>query len=437
MSTHKLVSNILSLGVVQLVNYIFPLITTPYISRIIGPDGYGILNYSTAFIGYFSLLIGYGFDMTATRRISLNSTNKRYVNNIASEVLWSRVFLFILATILFILALFSLEPLSDKKVVASILMVGCISNVISPQFIFQGKQELTIFSKINFVKGLLNVILVFLLIKNKGDYIWLATLTSLFSIIVNLSLCIIAIRKFKITYKFVNLKRIFHLLNSEKNYFISSVLFGFYLSTNIVVLGFFSTAKEVGYLTSSVTFMSTVNSVITAPISIALFPFVGKAFSISRECGVDTVKKIIPIVFYITLIACVILFLMAPVFIKMFYGTDFIAAILPLKIIAFLPLVGMMFNMFGVQIILNLKLDKVYMKIMIFVCLIGFLSNVIMAKYYNYVGCAVNMLLTEILLTISMFLYLKKLDINVLQISYFKFSNILQYLKSSFTSNER
>ena len=70
MKNNQLLKNIFSLGSVQLVNYVFPLITVPYVSRIIGPDSYGIINYATAFIAYFTLLIGYGFDLTGTRKIA-------------------------------------------------------------------------------------------------------------------------------------------------------------------------------------------------------------------------------------------------------------------------------------------------------------------------------------------------------------------------------
>ena len=87
MSSSKLIKNTLSLGVVQAVNYVFPLITVPYVSRIIGPEGYGIFNYSTVFVGYFTLLIAYGFDLTGTRKIAKSDGDISAINTIVSEVL--------------------------------------------------------------------------------------------------------------------------------------------------------------------------------------------------------------------------------------------------------------------------------------------------------------------------------------------------------------
>ena len=93
MSEKKLlIKNIASLGVVQIVNYIFPLITIPYISRIIGPTGLGTINYITAVVAYFTVIVGYGFDLTATRKIAYNPTSIRNRRLVLMEYLMHPVF---------------------------------------------------------------------------------------------------------------------------------------------------------------------------------------------------------------------------------------------------------------------------------------------------------------------------------------------------------
>ena len=107
----KIFKNASYLGIVQLVNYVFPLITVPYVSRIIGPEGYGIINYATTFVGYFSLLIAYGFDLTGTRRIVKHLEQPSKINQIVSEILTARILLFIISIFLFILALIYFKPI--------------------------------------------------------------------------------------------------------------------------------------------------------------------------------------------------------------------------------------------------------------------------------------------------------------------------------------
>src|SRR5690606_689706 len=103
-----LLKNIASLGVVQIVNYIFPLITIPFVSRIIGPEGFGLINYITALISYFILIIGFGFDFSATRKIALRPSSLELRSIIYSKVTGARVMLFLICTIVFIILIFNL-----------------------------------------------------------------------------------------------------------------------------------------------------------------------------------------------------------------------------------------------------------------------------------------------------------------------------------------
>ena len=67
-----LLKNVFSLSVVQIANYVFPFITVPIVSRIIGPDKFGVLSFASSFVTYFTLLINLGFDLSATRAIAAN-----------------------------------------------------------------------------------------------------------------------------------------------------------------------------------------------------------------------------------------------------------------------------------------------------------------------------------------------------------------------------
>ncbi|EJM0847537.1 oligosaccharide flippase family protein, partial [Salmonella enterica] len=82
-----MLKNIIYLLAVQGGNYIFPLITLPYLVRVLEPTGYGIYGYSFALIQYFILLVDYGFNYSAPKAISLN----RYNNDNISSIFWNIV----------------------------------------------------------------------------------------------------------------------------------------------------------------------------------------------------------------------------------------------------------------------------------------------------------------------------------------------------------
>lgn len=427
---NQLLKNIFSLGTVQLVNYVFPLITVPYVSRIIGPDSYGIIHYATAFVGYFSLLIGYGFDLTATRRITKNSGDNHYVSHIFSQVVNARILLFLVSCVLFSISIFSVAPLQQDSYVAIMLFVSTISIVLIPQYIYQGKQDLTIFAVLNFIRGAINTVLVFILIKEKNDYIILPTLSSIIAILSALFLLVYAYKKYHLKFHWIPIKKTIRLLIDERLIFFSTIVISLYTTTNTVVLGFFVSATDVGLFTVSLNLLNIINSVTNIPISTSLYPYVGTAFSKGRNAGLEVLKKIFPIVGYLTFFACIVLFLLAPLIINIFYGNKFQGSIIAFRILAFMPFIVSMSNIFGIQTMLNLGMDKIFLKATATASVIGVLLNLAMSKLYGYTGTAWSTIIIELFVTLYMYFLLRKNNISVIEKKYFSLNYTINVIKS-------
>ena len=259
----------------------------------------------------------------------------------------------------------------------------------------------------------------------------------LVAINVFLSLCI-SFFFFLYAKKIYNLKfNLIPLYNSisfiwhERVIFLSTVVISLYTTTNVVLLGFFDSIKNVGYFTTGQSLVNILTGVLTAPLSAALYPFLGSAFSKSKEEGLEVARRIIPVIFYLVTISCFTLFLFAPLAVNLLFGINFENSILPIQILAFSPLIISLSNFFGIQIMLNLNLDKIFLKIIALCSVFGLACNIFMSNYWGYIGTAYNIIIVESTVTISFFFALKKRGIHLINFNYFKPKEFLNYLKNN------
>ena len=168
---HKiLLKNTFSLSILQFANYVLPLITIPYVVRVIGPDKFGLISFAQAFATYFLLVVNYGFDLSATREISSNRDNKNTLVRIYSNVLFTKAFLFTLCTLIFTSLIFLIPKFRENILVFIVSYLIVAGYVLFPTWLFQGLEKLYITSIFNFIVKLLFTIGIFIFVRNKNDF---------------------------------------------------------------------------------------------------------------------------------------------------------------------------------------------------------------------------------------------------------------------------
>jgi PST family polysaccharide transporter len=425
-----LFKNIFSLGIMQVANLVFPLITLPIIARIIGPEKFGVINYAAAVIAYFTLLINFGFDLTATRTIAQNKDDKEKLNDVFSDILYTKILLFLASLIVFLICLYKLPAFSSEKTVAVYSYLICVAWIITPTWLYQGLQQIQKLAVFSLVTKFLFTVSVLFLVRKAEDY-YLQPLTfSIAQIITSVVSFVYCFYNYNISLKPFSLKKVWSTIAEGRMFFLSLVTINLYTSTSVVVLGLFHNSTEVGLYSAGNRLIGIAQALIFIPINYGLFPFIGTAFSKSKEEGVQILRKVLPAIVIVSIVYCLGIILASPYVVPIIYGSAFNGSIKVLVILSFIPLIINLSALFGMQAMLNLKMDNVYLRVTLIGAVFGVCINVFLSKNYGYVGTATAWLLTELIICILFYFFLLKNKVQIVSLAAFTYKD----LKSVFLS---
>ena len=242
----KSIKNGIWLYSLQFFNSVIPLLTLPYITRVLGANKFGVFSIAINIIAYYQVIVDYGFDLSATRKVSLLENNRKSIDKIYSSVIISRFIL--LCFSLFITCVYIILNINNTSqwICLLILMITLFGSCISINWFYQGIQQMKYIAIVNVISRTISVILIFLLVKSKNDLYIYCFLYSISPVISGVLGLVFAKRKFNI--KFVHVKFNDILDEFKTGWYVfttqlSSKVFG---AIGITFLGIFAKPYEVG-----------------------------------------------------------------------------------------------------------------------------------------------------------------------------------------------
>lgn len=399
-----LFKNMSSLVLIQIANFIIPLLIVPYISRIIGLENYGKLEYARTFVLYFTILIDYGFNLTATRAISTQRDNPKKINEIISNIFVAKFLLFLIATVIFWLLLQFDDTLNQKSFLLWVTYLINFGFLLFPLWFFQGMEKLATIAYINFAIKLIVVSGVIFFIKERSDY-WIYNLFLSFAqVAIGIVSVYILYAKFGIRFKIPEFKNVLNQFKNGFNVFVTTILVSFFVNYAFILLQKFGTDAEVGAYSTANKLVMTVQVLILLPFSQAFFPFITKTAKEDINLFKNHIKKASIAVAVITFVIGLITFIFAELIIRIIFGEDFLFATQTLKILAFLPVFTILNNLFSYQGLLSLNQDRIFLYIHIFftIAIVG--GSYFLIPIYGLEGVAYIRIFSEILLmSVSLF----------------------------------
>ncbi|TMN33195.1 flippase [Pseudoalteromonas sp. S2755] len=397
----RLLRNVFSLSVLQALNYALPLVTIPFLLRTLGVESYGVLAFLNATITLFIIVIDYGFNLSATRRISICRHDLSKVSNIYSAVMTAKCLLILLC----LLAAFILTLLTERYGEHQLLFFACfgvaVGHGLFPVWLYQGMEEMKYITYLNVLSKVTFTILIFLFVSSSEDIILVPIFTALGAIFVSFISLYIVKEKFGIyTVKpsFISMKNEFE---EGAHIFFSNVSSSIYTTCAPIILGVYSSSTIVGYYSAAEKVIMAVRGLFS-PISQAMYPFISRKVENNKQ---NTFTVLVyytasSFLFMLLLSSCVYLFSDLISFIIL--GEESETVVKYLKIMSFLPLIVVLSNIVGLNVMLNYNMKKEFSFIILFGALTSLLLSFIFVPSFSGTGTASILVVTELVVLFLM-----------------------------------
>ncbi len=387
----NLTSNFISLTLLQALNYILPLITLPYLVKTLGIDNFGLLSFASATVAYFGILTDYGFNLTATKEISMNRDNKSKVVEIFSSVMSIKFLLLLFSFLLLNILVFSFERFSKDWLIYLLSFGSVVGQFLFPVWFFQGMEKMKYMTYLNLVSKLIFTIAIFVFIEQKEDIYLVPLFFSLGAIIAGLLSLYIIYREFNIEFKLQKLSTLKNYLVQGWHVFLSRFYVSMYTTTNLLLLGLFTNTTIVGYYSIAEKIVLAISG-LYEPLNQTLYPYLARKYKENFDDFTILLKNI-SILF---IISTIMLFMLSQYFIEGLvylvngkYETTitFLLTLFLFRVLTY-PYGGLFSNA-----LIIMQETTYYMRVMNYTVLLNFLTVPLATYYFQAQGLIVAFIL--------------------------------------------
>lgn len=398
-----------SLSFLNGINFILPLISLPYLVRVIGPENFGIYSFVIVISQYCILISTFGFGLSGTKFISENRDILDIVTRNFNAIILIRFLLACFCLVILLLLIFYIPAMYREKTSYFFSLGIIFGDIFIPVWFFQGMEKMRFLTIINLVSKGIFTVLVFFVIRKPGDYPLILLLNSLGYILAGIVSMIIIRYSFKVRFLIPNVKDICSQLSNSWHLFLSTISMSLYRNANIFILGLFTNDYIVGIYASAEKLIKAVQSLVS-PVSEALFPYISRKFNLQeKHVSIRNLITIGRIYFIGLFLLTILVFFSSKIIIKLVFGIKFIDSLTCMRILSFIILFGGMNYLLGIIGLINLGNKKAFTAFVMIAGVVNILVTLFTVKSYSYLGASVAMLTGEIVLFILCVYKLKTL----------------------------
>lgn len=398
--------NVLALYILELANYVLPLVIIPYLTRVLGIENFGSVAFAQGLIFYLVTVSEYGFNYSATRVISIHRNDIAYISKLCSNVWGAKLFLFALIVLLEIALWLSLPRLHDVTTLLVVLNGILLGSILFPTWLFQGMEKIAVISVINLFSRLLITAGIFIFVKEKSDTIVYSFFLSAQWLLTSFIAIFYAVVKIKIRPSIPHFNDVTKELKGGFLLFLSRGASMLFVSANTFILGLFVNNAIVGYFSVGERIVRAVLRLIGS-ITQAVYPqFILKAKH-SKELTIKRGKQLFIVLACVGSALCMGLIL----------GADFINLILVGKgwspTISVIRILSVLLVVLGCSqalstLLLSFEQDRSVLKAYLYGAVTNIFLAVLLASKLSSNGMAISVVCAEVVVLLILYADSKK-----------------------------
>ena len=371
----------------QIFVFLIPLVTTPYISRVLGVENIGIYSYTYSIVYYFMLAIMLGINNYGAREIAKVQNSKTERSKKFFSIYGLQLFNSIVVILIFLI--FLIFSKYEYKNIMYIQFIYLLSTMFDINWFYFGMEKFKITISRNIIIKLLSLVCIFLFIKNSNDLPIYTLILSGSTLISQLYLWLF-IRK-DIIFTKVKVKDIYNNLKPCLILFIPVIAYSIYRVMDKTMIGYFSNVEQLGNYESAEKIINIPMSIITA-LGTVMMPHMSK---LSEDKFNSKIKYTYKLCFFMIYPILIGLLIVSKDFCKLFFGEGYGGTPIIINMLLITVLFSCITNITRSNYLIPKSQDKIYVTSTIYGAIINFILNIIFIKKFGAYGACIGTIAAE------------------------------------------
>ena len=304
MARNKVFKNTFMLYLMSFAKLILPLLTMPYLTRVLSEDGYGLMSYVRSYMTYMQLFVDFGFILSSVKDIVKAGDDKKKIGTISGNTILAKAMLAVVAAVVMLVICLSVELLRENWLFVMLSFIGVATSILLLDFLFRGIEKMQYITLIFFITKTITTALTFALVRSDDQLLWIPILEILANVI-SAVISIVIIKRLGIRFSVTSVRDCLYMIKDSFSYFLSNMATTAFSALNTLIIGIYITdLAQVAHWSLCLSMITAIQG-LYAPICNGVYPHMIK------EKSLKFIHKTMLLIMPLITLGCIFSFIIA------------------------------------------------------------------------------------------------------------------------------